>query len=71
MRQKNPQKIVDDFNRTYPVGTKTYYRGSPGATPVEVTVTEEAFVLGGHTACTMVDGVRGAVAVDALGPIRP
>lgn len=63
---KSIQKQVDKFNRDCPVGTRMVYRSSPGALAVAVAVTEPAFILGGHTACTFVDGVRGCVALNSL-----
>lgn len=54
------------FNTHVPIGTVMEYRTHRKAEPRLVTTTTEAWVLSGHTAVVMVDGVSGCVAIAAL-----
>jgi hypothetical protein len=65
MRKPNQdqlQKIVNDFNAKYPVGTKVVLRKDSGE--VETAVTAPARILSGHSAVAWFEGVSGAYSID-------
>lgn len=66
---KYEQKRVDDWNSSHPVGTEVvrYKRINPRREPAGRTKTRsEAWLMGGHTAVVMVDGIAGGVPLDAF-----
>lgn len=65
--QNQLQKIVNDFNAKYPVGTKVILRKDSGE--VETQVTAPARILSGHSAVAWFEGVSGAYSVN--GRVRP
>jgi hypothetical protein len=56
------QRLVDDFNRRFPVGTPVVLRKDSG--PVETTVRAAAQILGGHSAVAWFEGVSGCYDVE-------
>ena len=59
---------VKDFNRRHAVGAPVRYHRIIGEGEGMATKTRsEAWVLSGHSAVVMVEGVSGCVALDALG----
>lgn len=60
------QRKVDRFNSAHAVGTAVTYRSHPTADPFETRTRSAAWVLSGHTAVVMVEGVAGGVALDAV-----
>jgi hypothetical protein len=65
MRKPNQdqlQKIVNDFNAKYPVGTKVILRKDSGE--VETEVTAPARILSGHSAVAWFEGVSGAYSIN-------
>jgi hypothetical protein len=56
------QRIVDDFNARFPVGTRVFLRKDSG--PVVTTVSHAAVVLGGHSAVAWFEGVSGCYDVE-------
>lgn len=69
--RKNQQKLVDEWNAKYPVGTPvTRYRlVSPLESPEYTKTRSEAWLMGGHTAMVMVEGVAGGVMVKSVIPL--
>jgi hypothetical protein len=60
---------VANWNDHHPVGTPVYYRPIAGEADERPTKTRsEAWLLGGHTAVVMVDGIAGGVAVSHCRP---
>lgn len=65
MKRKPPlelQRLADEFNARYPVGTKVILRRDIG--DVETTVTGGAFVLMGHSAVAQFYGVSGCYSIE-------
>lgn len=64
---KAQQKIVDEWNASHPVGTPVtrYKLVNPLADPSDTKTRSEAWLMGGHTAMVMVDGVAGGVMVES------
>jgi hypothetical protein len=62
---KSPEDQAAEWNQKHAVGTPvTYHRLiHPLRDPVETRTRSEAWVIGGHTAVVMVEGVSGAVAL--------
>lgn len=56
------QRMVADFNRHFPVGTRVRLRTDSGE--VETVVRGEATLLNGHSAVAWFDNVRGAYSID-------
>jgi hypothetical protein len=65
------QKLADDWNAKHAVGTPVtrYKLINPLREPQETKTRSEAWVMGGHTAMVMVDGVAGGVMVESVKPI--
>lgn len=73
MNRPNPkaqQKLVDDWNSRHPVGTPVtrYKLVHPLREPEETKTRSEAWLMGGHTAMVMVEGVAGGVMVESVKP---
>lgn len=62
------EKIAHAWNAAHPIGTPvTRYRlVDPLEDPVETKTRSEAWLMGGHTAMVMVDGIAGGVLVESL-----
>lgn len=58
----DPQAAVDDWNRAHQVGIEVEYRLDDGAVK-QTRTRSEAWVLSGHTAVIMLDGVAGCYAL--------
>jgi hypothetical protein len=54
---------------TYPVGTPVLARRDDGST-IDTRTTSEAWLLGGHTAVIMLDGISGCYALERVA-VRP
>ncbi len=67
-RLEEATKLVEDFNRDYPVGTEVVYYEliDPKARPHPSKTRSTAWVMGGHSAMIMVDGVSGGVALEHI-----
>jgi hypothetical protein len=73
MKRPNPeaqQKLADAWNVKHPVGTPvTRYRLiNPLLEPTETKTRSVAWLMGGHTAMVMVEGVAGGVMVESVQP---
>lgn len=68
----SPQRLVDKWNKLFPVGTLVrYWTGArEGVGKLSVTWTE-AKVLNGHTAVVWVEGEPGCVALSFVEPLPP
>jgi hypothetical protein len=68
--KKNQQQLVDQWNAKYPIGTPiTRYRlVNPLESPEDTKTRSEAWLMGGHTAMVMVEGVAGGVMVESVIP---
>lgn len=70
MKKPNPkaqQKHVDDWNAKHPIGTLVtrYKLVEPLREPQETKTRSEAWLMGGHTAMVLVEGVSGGVMVES------
>ena len=67
---KKQQKLVDDWNAKHPVGTAVtrYKLIKPLREPQETKTRSEAWLMGGHTAMVMVEGIAGGVMVESVKP---
>lgn len=64
------QKLVANFNATFPVGTKVrYWTGVREGLGKESTTRSDAKLIGGHAAVIWLDGVSGCVALSHVEPI--
>jgi len=63
------QKMVDDWNRFYPAGTRIIVRKDSGE-KVETVTTSQAELLGGHTPVIWCKGIRGAYALSRVEPVE-
>lgn len=68
----NPQSIADAWNAKHPVGTPVtrYKLIKPLREPQTTKTRSEAWVMGGHSAMVMVEGVSGGVLVESVVPIN-
>jgi len=68
--KKNQINLVEQWNEKYPVGTPvTRYRlVNPLEQPEDTKTRSEAWLMGGHTAMVMVEGVAGGVMVESVIP---
>ena len=68
MKPKRQQQIADDWNAAHPVGTPVtrYKLINPLAEPVDTKTRSEAWLMGGHSAMVMVEGVSGGVLVESV-----
>jgi hypothetical protein len=68
---KELQFIVDEWNRNYFVGTAVtrYALINPLREPMVTKTCSVAWVMGGHSAMVMVEGVSGGVALESVVPI--
>lgn len=73
MNRPNPkvqESLVEQWNAQHPIGTSVlryrlvHPRREPEAQPTKTR--SEAWLLGGHTAVVMVEGVAGGVMVESL-----
>lgn len=64
-------QLVTDWNANYPVGTPVtrYKLIKPLREPQETRTRSAAWLMGGHTAMVMVEGVAGGVMVESVKPI--
>ncbi len=74
MKQKSPellQTMVDDWNAKYPVGTPVtrYKLINPLEEPGETKTRSAAWVMSGHSAMVMVEGVSGGVILESVVPL--
>ena len=63
------QRLVDDFNGRFPVGTPVMLRKDSG--PVQTTVQAAGQILGGHSAVAWFEGVSGCYDVGCVSPVIP
>ncbi len=56
------QKICDEFNQKYPIGTYVILKKDSGE--FTTSVQSAAFVLGGHSAVAFFHGVSGCYAIE-------
>ena len=61
---KKLQKLCDDFNRIYPVGTAVRLKKDFVDEPVNTKVTHPAYVLSGHSAVAFL--MESAVAITLI-----
>lgn len=72
-RQKPVEQLqaeVDRFNQNVPEGAPVRYRSSPGADPIDTVTRSDAWLLSGHTGVVLIEGVSGAVALEAIETIK-
>jgi hypothetical protein len=73
-KQKSIEQLKAEcivWNHEHPVGTRVIYHPVIGEKAgTETVTTHAAYVLGGHTAVTFVEGVSGCVALDACEPLK-
>lgn len=62
MGPKALQKLVDTFNKKYPVGTLVMLRTDSGE--IETTVMSPAFVFCGHSAVAHFHGISGCYSIE-------
>jgi hypothetical protein len=68
MKRSNPAAEVAAWNARNPVGTRVSVRRDNGTALLSATCSE-AWVLGGHTAVVMVDGISGGYLLNRVNPI--
>ena len=70
VKRPNPQRLVSEWNARYPVGTRVtrYKLINPLREPQETKTRSAAWVMGGHSAMVMVNGVAGGVLVESVVP---
>ena len=71
-RRPNPAKqadAVEAWNKKHPEGTDVSVRRDDGTATVTKT-RSPAWLLGGHTAVVMVDGIAGGYLLERVSPIR-
>lgn len=70
MRTAQLQKAVDAWNASYPIGTPVtrYKLIKPLADPQETKTRSAAWVMSGHSAMVMVEGVSGGVVLESVIP---
>ena len=61
-KQSDLQRLVDDFNTRYPVGSQVILRTDSGER--DTRVIHAAEVMGGHSAVAWFDGIRGAYSIE-------
>lgn len=61
-------KQVDAWNRHRPIGTKVLVRKDDGSV-LETTTRSLAWLMGGHSAMIMVEGIAGGYRLDRVKPI--
>ena len=71
MTMPNPkaqQKRVDEWNTRHPIGTPVtrYKLIKPLLEPEQTKTRSEAWLMGGHSAMVMVEGVSGGVLIESL-----
>lgn len=59
---KKLERIVSDFNESFPVGTQVRLRKDTGW--IDTAVRGEATILGGHSAVACFEGVSGAYSIE-------
>ena len=62
------KKKIEDWNSSYPVGTKVIVKRDSGE-KMETVTQSEAELLGGHTPVVWVRGIRGAYALSRVTPV--
>lgn len=69
-RAAQAKKIVEDWNSKHPPGTRVtrYKLMAPLREGHPTTTITEAWVMGGHSAMVMCQGIGGGVAVESLVP---
>ena len=63
---KNLQRLCDNFNKLYPVGTEVLLNQDSHETATKTKVREKAFVLSGHSAVAFFEGVSGCYLIDRV-----
>lgn len=65
------QKLCDDFNTKYPVGTEVMLKKDFEDQPIQTTVRNEAYVMSGHSAVAFFKGISGSYLIDRVSEIKP
>ena len=70
MKPKNHAALVAEWNAAHPVGTPVtrYKLIAPLREPEETRTRSAAWLMGGHTAMVLVEGVSGGVMVESVVP---
>jgi len=63
---KKLQKLCDDFNKQYPVGTAVKLKKDFVDEPVETKVRHAAYVLSGHSAVAFFEGISGCYDISCV-----
>lgn len=67
MKRPNPEKQAAAWNAAHPVGTPVTVQRDLGAL-LETKTRSEAWVMGGHSAMVMVDGIAGGYMLERVTP---
>lgn len=62
------ERQIASFNQRYPVGTPVAVRRDDGKSIVTAT-RSEAWIMSGHSAVIMVDGISGGYLLDRVSPV--
>lgn len=68
MKRPNQAALVFEWNQANPIGTPVtrYTMINPLREPMETKTRSEAWLMGGHSAMVMVEGVAGGVLVESV-----
>lgn len=63
-----PEQLVAEWNDAHPVGTLVTRYGiiNPLRIPMKTVTRSQAWVMGGHTAVVLLDGIAGAIPLSAV-----
>lgn len=62
----NLEKLCNDFNKKYPIGTEILLKKDFVGEPVRTKVASEAFVLSGHSAVAFFEGTSGCYLISCV-----
>jgi hypothetical protein len=68
---KKLQRLCDDFNVKYPIGTEVFLKKDFQESLTKTKVRERAYVLSGHSAVAFFEGVSGSYLIDCVTPYKP
>ncbi len=69
--QAKLQKMVDDFNKRFPVGTPIMLKKDFVDEPVLTKVTHPAYIMSGHSAVAFFEGISGCYDVSCAQEVKP
>lgn len=68
--KKNQLKLVAGWNKKYPEGTEVIVKKDNGA-EIKTKTRSEAWLLGGHTAVILLEGISGCYALERIRLLYP